>query len=328
MPPTTTHDPRPTTHGELLDSYLRELRAHRNLSPYTLRNYAADLGDFLSFLEDERMDPLRADRHALRRYLARLNQAGIAPASVTRKVSTIHGFYKFLEAGRHIDSNPFHKAPLPKRPRRLPSFLTPEQVSALVLAPEADTPLGLRDRAILELLYAAGVRVSELVNANTSDLDLEGQTLRVHGKGARERLVLIGAPAARALNAYLHQGRPALEFRVSSFEPRDRGALFLNKGGGRLSVRGVQGLVRKYALAAGLDCRAFPHLLRHTFATHMLEGGADLRVVQELLGHKNINSTQVYTHVTEQAKRRAIEESLDGIARIEAERLKSRREGR
>src|SRR3990170_462125 len=224
---------RPPREGDaLLDAYLTELRVHRNLSPYTLRNYATDLSHFLSFLEDEGTDPLRADRHALRRYLARLHEAGVAPASLTRKVSTIHGFYKFLESQGHIESNPFHKTPVPKRPRRLPSFLTSEEVSALLLAPETDTPLGLRDRALLELLYAAGVRVSELVNANTSDLDLEGQALRVYGKGRRERLVVIGRPAARALAAYLRTGRPALEARDSRDEARDRGALFLNRGGG------------------------------------------------------------------------------------------------
>jgi integrase/recombinase XerC len=173
----------------------------------------------------------------------------------------------------------------------------------------------------MELLYAAGIRVSELVGLDTSDVNVSDGLLRVLGKGRKERMVLIGRPARRALKAYLREGRPRLAAGAEA-------ALFLNRDGGRLSTRGVQGLVRKCALAAGLDQRIFPHLLRHTFATHMLEGGADLRVLQELLGHSNINSTQIYTHVTEQAKRRAIDASLDGIAkqmeRVHEERVARR----
>jgi site-specific recombinase XerD len=173
----------------------------------------------------------------------------------------------------------------------------------------------------MELLYAAGVRVSELVGLDTAGVDLSDGLLRVRGKGHKERVVLIGRPARHALTAYLREGRPRLAAGAEA-------ALFLNQKGGRLSARGVQGLVRKYALAAGLDQRIFPHLLRHTYATHMLEGGADLRVLQELLGHASINSTQIYTHVTEQAKRRAIEASLDGIAgqieRVHKERISRR----
>ena len=194
-------------------------------------------------------------------------------------------------------------------------------MSALVSAPETDSPLGLRDRALMELLYAAGIRVSELVGLDTADVDLSDGLLRVRGKGRKERLVLIGGPARRALGAYLREGRPQLAAGAEA-------ALFLNRKGVRLSARGVQGLVHKYALAAGLDQRVFPHLLRHTYATHMLEGGADLRVLQELLGHASINSTQIYTHVTERAKRRTIEASLDGIAeqigRIHEERASRR----
>ncbi len=292
----------------LLESYLRGLLAERNLSPYTLRNYATDLHAFIDFVDEEGGDPLQVDRHALRRHLARLMEAGIASGSLTRKVSTIRGFYRHLELSGQMEASPFQGVRGPRRPRRLPSFLSNEDVSALVLAPQTDTPLGLRDRALMELLYAAGIRVSELVGLNTADLDLRDGLLRVRGKGRKERVALIGRPARQALAAYLREGRPRLATGAQD-------ALFLNHKGGRLSVRGVQGLVRKYALAAGLDQRIFPHLLRHTFATHMLEGGADLRVLQELLGHASINSTQIYTHVTEQAKRRAIEASLDGIAK-------------
>jgi len=306
----------------LLDGYLRGLRAERNLSPYTLRNYATDLRAFIDFVEGEGGDPLQVDRHTLRRHLARLMEAGVASGSLTRKVSTIRCFYRYLELAGHLEASPLQGVKGPRRPRRLPSFLSNEDVSALVSAPETDTPLGLRDRALMELLYAAGVRVSELVGLNTADVDLSDGLLRVLGKGRKERVVLIGRPARRALAGYLREGRPRLAAGAEA-------ALFLNHKGGRLSARGVEGLVRKYALAAGLDQRIFPHLLRHTFATHMLEGGADLRVLQELLGHASINSTQIYTHVTEQAKRRTIEASLDGIAkqigRIHEERAGRRR---
>jgi site-specific recombinase XerD len=308
----------------LLDGYLRALRAEKNLSPYTLRNYATDLRAFIDFVEEEGGDPLQVDRHTLRRHLARLMEAGVASGSLTRKVSTVRGFYRYLELSGHLEASPFQGMKGPRRPRRLPSFLSNEDVSALVSAPETDTPLGLRDRALMELLYAAGVRVSELVGLNTADVALRDGLLRVRGKGRKERVVLIGRPARRALAAYLREGRP----RLAALGGGAEAALFLNHKGGRLSARGVEGLVRKYALAAGLDQRVFPHLLRHTFATHMLEGGADLRVLQELLGHASINSTQIYTHVTEQAKRRTIETSLDGIAaqmkRIHEERARRR----
>jgi integrase/recombinase XerC len=307
----------------LLDSYLRDLSAGKNLSPYTLRNYSTDIRAFIDFVDEEGGDPLQADRHTLRRHLARLMEAGVVSGSLTRKVSTIRGFYRYLELAGHLNASPFQGVHGPRRPRRLPSFLSNDDVAALISAPETTTPLGLRDHALMELLYAAGIRVSELVGLNSADVNLSDGLLRVRGKGRKERVVLIGRPARRALKAYLREGRPQLARGAEA-------ALFLNRDGGRLSTRGVQGLVRKYALAAGLDQRIFPHLLRHTFATHMLEGGADLRVLQELLGHANINSTQIYTHVTEQAKRRAIEASLDGIAkqmeRVHKERVARRRQ--
>jgi tyrosine recombinase XerC len=306
----------------LLGAYLNSLAAQRNLSPYTLRNYRTDLQAFFSFVAgEERADPLSLDRHALRRYLASLLDRGVAPASITRKVSTIRSFYKHLEHEGLVGLNPFGGVKLPRRQRRLPSFLSNEEITALVAAPELEKPQGLRDSAILELLYAAGVRVSEVTSLDGAALDLQAQALRVRGKGNKERLVLIGRPAAQALRRYLREGRPRLARGAQT-------ALFLNRDGGRLSARSVQLLVRKYARAAGLEKDAFPHLLRHTFATHMLEGGADLRVVQELLGHASVASTQIYTHVTEQAKRKAIDASLDGIAEQLRELHEARAESR
>jgi integrase/recombinase XerC len=306
---------------ELLSRYLDHLAARRNPSSYTLRNYARDLRGFFAYLEDDNIDVLAVDRHAVRGYLAALLEEGVALGSITRKVSTIRGFYRHLRATGAIDTDPLLGVRGPKRERRLPGFLSEEEVTSLVTSPDAETPQGLRDRAILELLYASGVRVSEVAGLDTADIDLDGRALRVRGKGRRERTVLMGRPASRALENYLRGGRPRLARGAQK-------ALFLNRDGGRLSQRAVQSAVRKYSLAAGLDRRAHPHLLRHTFATHMLDGGADLRVVQDLLGHASPNTTQIYLHVTEERQRKVLEDALDGIARVEEERRRERRERR
>ncbi|MGD0115800.1 MAG: site-specific tyrosine recombinase/integron integrase [Dehalococcoidia bacterium] len=308
---------------ELLTAYLAMLAAERNRSAYTLRNYAADLRPFFAFLDEKRIDVLAADRHAVRAYLSSLMDAGVASGSIARKLSTLRSFYRFLQQVERIAANPCEGMRGPKQARRLPSFLSEEEVSALVVAPEPDTPQGLRNRALLELLYAAGVRVGEVFNLNAGDLELspEGGLLRVRGKGNKQRVVLVGRPAARALKRYLRQGRPALAKGAQE-------ALFLNRDGERLSTRAVQTIVRKAALAAGLDRRAHPHLLRHTFATHMLDGGADLRVVQELMGHANANTTQIYLHVTEARQRQVYDGAWDAMAesyrRIADERAGSR----
>jgi integrase/recombinase XerC len=308
----------------LLEQYLRMLRAERNRSHYTLRNYASDLRAYFAFLKEAKADLLTSDRHTVRAYLASLMEAGVAPASVSRKVSTLRSFYRYLEQAGHVKTNPCQGVRGPKRQRRLPGFLSEEDISALVAAPEPDKPQGLRNRALLELLYAAGVRVSEAVNLNTADIDLSaaGGMLRVRGKGNRQRMVLVGKPAARAIRRYLRDARPRLAKGAQE-------ALFLNRDGERLSVRAVQVIVHKYALACGLGKRAYPHLLRHTFATHMLDGGADLRIVQELMGHASANTTQIYLHVTEARQRQVYEGAWDAMAdsyqRVLEERKKARR---
>ena len=305
---------------ELLGRYLSSLVARKNLSAYTLRNYGTDLRHFFDFLDDRDAAVRSIDKLLLREYLSSLVAARVAPASVTRKVSAMRSFYRHLRTEGVIDQDPLFGVRGPRRERRLPRFLTQEQIDALIGAADRDTPQGLRDRALLELLYAAGLRVSEAVGLDVAGIDLNERTVRVWGKGARERQVLMGKPAARAVERYLQKGRTRLAQRKET-------ALFLNRDGGRLSQRAVQLIVRKCALAAGLDRSVHPHLLRHTFATHLLEGGAELRVVQTLLGHADVNTTQIYTHVTEAAKRRSIEQALDGIARIEEERRASRKGG-
>jgi integrase/recombinase XerC len=294
---------------ELLQAYLRFLQAERNLSPYTLRNYESDLHSFFRYAEDAGRDIRHVDRYLLRGYLAMLREQKMALGSIVRKVSSIRSFYRFLVRQGHIEQDPLAGVRSPKKGLRLPSFLSLRQVLAILGAVEGDSPKALRDRAILELLYASGVRLSELVALDTSDLDIGEQEVRVVGKGNKERIALMGRTAAAALRRYLREGRPALVRRS-----HER-ALFLNKQGGRLSARAVQIMVRRCALKAGLDERVFPHLLRHTFATHMLDGGADLRVVQELLGHTSVASTQIYTHVSDTEKRRVYDAAFYNVWR-------------
>jgi tyrosine recombinase XerC len=282
----------------LLDSYRQHLQG-RNLSPYTIRNYLSDLSHFLQFLQEEALSLQTLSRQAFRHYLARLSQDGVAPASIARKVSTIRTFLRFLVQEGHLEHDPLSGVRGPKRPRRLPAYLSPEQVTALIEAASGASPGELRDRALLELLYACGLRVSEVTGLDVGDVDLLEGIARVRGKGGKERLVLMGRPAVQALRRYLRDGRPAL-----LRQPYHQ-ALFLNmRDGQRLSARSVQAIVRRYAQRAGIDRRVWPHLLRHTFATHMLDGGADLRVVQELLGHASPTSTQIYMHVTQEHQRR------------------------
>ncbi len=309
----------------LLGQFLTMLASERNRSAYTLRNYAADLRPFFAFLKGEDVDVTAADRHVIRSYLASLIDAKTASGSIARKLSTLRSFYRYLAQTGRVRVNPCEGMRGPKRERRLPSFLSEEEVSALVVAPEEDTAQGVRNRALLELLYAAGIRVGEVFNLNVGDLELsaDGGLMRVRGKGNKQRIVLVGRPASLALKRYLRQARPRLAKGAQE-------ALFLNRDGERLSMRAVQTIVRKAALASGLDKWIHPHLLRHTFATHMLDGGADLRVVQELMGHASANTTQVYLHVTEARQRQVYDGAWDAIAesynRILEQRASARRD--
>jgi len=294
---------------EVFNRYINYLEAERNASPYTVRNYTNDLvgnykrgskKGFFQFLRLKQINSLeKVDKYVLRDYISWLMGQGIVKASLARKLSAIRSFYRYLVREEILPTNPLEKASSPKLDRRLPSFLTIEETVRLLKAPDLATPQGLRDRALIELIYASGLRLSELVNLNLGQVNLDTREVRVWGKGSKERVVLMGEPAAKALSNYLSQSRPRL-----SGKRRDGGALFLNRYGGRLTKRMVQMTLGKYAQEAGIDKRVHPHLLRHTFATHLLDGGADLRVVQELLGHANLSTTQIYTHVTQsQAKK-------------------------
>jgi len=285
---------------QLFNSYLRYLQAERNASPYTIRNYSNDLMEFFDFMKRRKLHSLKeVDRQTLRGYLSHLSEQGFVKTSIARKLSAVRSFFRYLQREEYITTNPTAGTVSPKLDRRLPSFLTIAEAKRLVEAPDLNKPEGQRDRALLELLYASGLRVSELVSLDTGQVNLNTHEVRVWGKGSKERIVLIGEPSARALSVYLTGGR--LE-QLSNNKRKKNNAVFLNRYGARLPARRVQKIMEKYART--IDKPVHPHMLRHTFATHLLDGGADLRVVQELLGHAQLSSTQIYTHVTKSQARK------------------------
>jgi site-specific recombinase XerD len=273
-----------------LADYDRDLRA-RSAAERTRRAYAVDLGGFVEWAEPQGLGPGDVRYRDVRRFGAGLSSAGAAPATVARKLAAIRGLYGFLVRTERTGQNPAELVSSPKRSQKLPKVLTAEQMRSLLERIPAHTPLELRDRAMLELAYSCGLRCEEIVNLDEGALDFETEQLRVLGKGSKERILPVGEPARKALTRYTERGRRAL-----ATDPREQ-ALFLSKSGKRLSNSDVTrrlGLwTREAAIAAGVS----PHSLRHSFATHLLEGGADLRTIQELLGHASISTTQVYTRV-------------------------------
>lgn len=280
-----------------LDQFITYLLVERNASPYTARNYRREVGEFLRFLKGEGVSSLQEiDRQVLTRYLLWLRAKGYVKASIRRRISELRSFFRYLVGQKIVESNPIEAISAPKVPQRLPRYLKPEEIGAIMQAPDTSQPLGQRNRAILEILYATGMRISELTGLDVGTGKITRGEMMVRGKGGKDRIVLLGRPAREALDLYLKEGRPRL------LKGRRTSALFLNRSGERLSVRGVQSMLDRCAKKAGLSW-VTPHLFRHTFATHMLGGGADLRVVQELLGHVSLSSTQVYTHVSQRRAR-------------------------
>jgi integrase/recombinase XerC len=272
--------------------FLQYLTAERGASPLTLKSYREDLLQLEEFLRSAGCrGPADASSVILRRFASGLHAAGYAASTVARKLASMRSFYAFGQREGWVRANPAKPLRSPKRARKLPKFLTGEEIARLLAAPQPAAAGGLRDRAILELMYSSGVRVRELVNLDDADLDLRNATVRVRGKGRRERLGIVGSHAQAALRDWL-AARPRNAAKARG------GPLFTNKLGGRLSVRGVARLLEKHLAVAGLVGRASPHTLRHSFATHLLDAGADIRSVQELLGHKSLVTTQIYTHVT------------------------------
>lgn len=284
------------TSAFLVEPFRDYLRFERGLAATTAAAYLSDLDQFAEFAGRRGIGgPDAIDVDSLRDFVYELKASGVAPASIRRKISALRTYFGFLQAEGVADSDPSELLDGPKARRRLPVVLTAGEVSRLVEAPEGSERLAVRDRAILEMLYGTGVRISELVTLNVRDVDLTEQLVLVKGKGSKERIVPFGSMALRAVTSYLHVSRPQLVRGKRGFEAG--GALFLNRLGRRLTRKGVWEIVRRYVALAGIDKRVTPHTLRHTFATHLLEGGADIAAVQEMLGHADISTTQIYTHL-------------------------------
>ena len=272
--------------GDPVSAFLEYLAVERGASPHTLRNYGADLAEFGEFLHRHGASLTTADPRLVRAYLAWLHQRRLAKSSIGRKLASVRSCFRFLARRGLIEQNPARQVSSPRLPRRLPSFLPKDESKELLDRPVDGTEADRRDRALLELLYATGIRVAECCGLDCADLDRSEGTVRVLGKGDKERVVPVGETALAALDDYLATRRVA------------RGPLFTNHRGSRLTPRSVRRIVERRARLSGIDRRVTPHTLRHTFATHMLGEGADLRLIQELLGHSRLSTTQRYTHVS------------------------------
>lgn len=286
------NSPRPA----IVDSFLDYLTRERNMSSHTTRNYGVDLSQFHAFLVASEVDdefPVGITHEDIRGFMAHLDERGVSKQTVARKIAALRSFYRFLMQRGACPHNPALMVRTPKLEKRLPACLSITQIEQLLSTPDTNKFSGLRDRAILELLYSAGLRTFELVGLDCEDADLERQVLRTRGKGMKERVNPIGRYAVEAISEYLDARRRHTD--RARFDPE---ALFLNFRGSRLTTRSIRRLLAGYIREAGLPKAVSPHTLRHSFATHLLQRGADLRVVQELLGHENISTTQVYTHVT------------------------------
>jgi integrase/recombinase XerC len=289
------------------DCWLRAASAERDLSPHTIAAYERDLEQFEQWLARGRIRGVDGiDRRLLRRYVAYLSARGYARRSIARKVSAVRSMLRWAVLQDLIKSNPGEDLGSPKLDRPLPKVLRAAEAARLCVLPPDDDPVGLRDRAVLELLYGSGLRVGELCALDLEDVDLRSPSLRVTGKGRKQRHVPVSKPAAAALGAYLSGSRG--ELLAKREPPPDPSALFVNSRGGRLGPRSVRALLAKYLSAEG-HARLSPHALRHSFATHLLDGGADLRSVQELLGHESLATTQIYTHVSTERLRAVYEQS-------------------
>jgi integrase/recombinase XerD len=290
----------------VIDAYLDHLRVERRLSANTLESYARDLRGLAEFAAGAGRPIDALDRRELEAFVAEQRTRGQSPRSVARAVAAVRGYYRFLLLDQRLAQNPAEDLRPPRAWPALPKFLSLEEVDALIAQPDVGAPLGLRDRAMIELLYATGMRVSELVSVRPADLHLDEQYLTCIGKGSKERLIPIGEQAAEWVRRYARDGRPPLAQRSArkrAVAPR----LFVNGRGGPLSRVGFWKVLKRYGRQAGIKSAISPHMLRHSFATHLLERGADLRAIQMMLGHADLSTTQIYTHVLEARLRSAYE---------------------
>lgn len=289
-----THPPQDDA---LIEEFCRHLALERRLSPHTVAAYRGDLEGLSTFLARGGTELGSATHHVLRRWLAQLRTLGYARTSIARKAAAVRAFYAWARRRRLVPANPAAHLGAPKRPERLPTVLKPEEAAQLVEAADEDDVWTVRDRAILELLYGTGIRVSELCGLDVEDVDLGRARVRVHGKGGKTREVPLGEPASDAVRAFLRGVRDAI-LRSRDRSARDPAALFHNRRGRRVGPRDIRAMMEKYREMALVDRGASPHTLRHSYATHLMEGGADIRAVQELLGHASLDVTQRYTHVS------------------------------
>ncbi len=289
--------------AEQIDAFMEYMTGVRGVSANTAEAYAHDAVQFVDFLgqlwgEEQAWALGEVDYPTIRRYLAHLNRMEYARSTINRKLAALRALFRFLVDEGKIEQNPAAAAPTPKQAHKLPEVLYEYELEQLLTAPDTNKPAGQRDRVILELLYASGMRVSELAALDIDDLNMDQRQIRVIGKGDRERIVFFGRPAASAVIHYRNHGRQVLLRKRADAETES--ALLLNPSGTRLSVRSIQNIVRKYVIQTAASANISPHSLRHSFATHLLDRGADLRSIQELLGHNNLGTTQIYTHVTTQ----------------------------
>jgi len=279
----------------MIDAYLDHLRVERRLADHTLESYGRDLRALAEYAAGAGRRPETLDRVTLEAFVRQQRTRGLSPRSVARMVAAVRGFYKFLVLDRRLDHSPADDLTPPRAWPALPKFLSLEDVDTLIAQPDVKTPLGLRDRAMIELLYATGLRVSELVAVRASDLHLDEQYMTCIGKGSKERLIPIGDQAADWIRRYHREARPDLVRKARGV----RDVLFVNARGGPLSRVGFWKVLKRYGRKAGLPRTLSPHVVRHSFATHLLERGADLRAIQMMLGHADLSTTQIYTHVLE-----------------------------
>jgi integrase/recombinase XerD len=278
--------------GVTIDGYLAYLRDVRRMSPNTVESYARDLAALAAFAEKRQLDPAALDRRDLEAFVRGLMASGLSPRSTARAVACVRGFYKFLAVEQRRESSPADDLRAPRAWAALPKFLDLDEVDRLLAEPDVTTPRGLRDKALISVLYATGLRVSELISLKLTNLHLQEGYLTCIGKGDKERIVPIGQEANEWVQRYLADARPKLAAKSSPW-------LFVNARGGPLSRVGFWKLLKEYGLKAGITRNISPHVLRHSFATHLLDRGADLRAIQMMLGHADLSTTQIYTHVLE-----------------------------
>ena len=288
--------------ADAITSFLTHLRVERRLAGHTLESYARDLAALTAFAAKSSQSLLQLDRHSLEAFIRDQITQGLSPRSVARQVAAIRGFYRFHVLDRRLEHSPADDLQPPRAWPALPTFLSIEEVDALLAAPDVSTPLGLRDRAMFELLYATGMRVSELVGVRGADLHLSEHYLTCVGKGSKERLIPIGEQAADWVTRYQRNARQTLAAHAKG---KGSTRLFVNSRGGSLSRIGFWKILKRHGAAAGVSRSLSPHVVRHSFATHLLERGADLRAIQMMLGHADLSTTQIYTHVLE-ARLRAV----------------------